>query len=256
MDGYRDSTGGIPWVTVICVGIVIAPALFVARVLLFPRHSPKMEQVVCMSNLRQMGLGMLQYIQDNDEMLPPRQTHDQTGKLISWRVLTYPYIKSKSVYQCSSNPVADKNGNDIERDGFSRSYAVNSTQGERGSGPFSDKFATGLSLDKIDHPESVIAAVESTSAFNDFNVVFPDACAQKTNGNASPGNLFSGHQGMTNVLYCNGHVKAQRPAALLGTNGKLSNSWTTDGKSFSPADQEKAKNVLEFSEKQNPMANP
>ncbi|MEO7719144.1 MAG: DUF1559 domain-containing protein [Capsulimonas sp.] len=221
----------------------------------FPHDHRKGRQVSCASNMRQIGLALQQYAQDNNNDLPLRQGRGADGSTVSWRVLLDPYVRSRSLYQCPSNPLARLNGqtpegNDIERDGFTRSYAVNSTSdGQQSFGPFADKFSRGYSLSKAAHPEALLAVVESTAAYNDFNVLKPEVFRWPASEKSLTGGLFCGHTGMTNVLFCDGHVKAKRPEALLGTSALGSNPWTADGAPFSPANQAKATSVIEYGAK-------
>ena len=55
---------------------------------------------ICMSNLKQLGLGMLQYVQDNDETYPPLAVA-ASGY---WAGSLQPYIKSWQIFQCPSDP--------------------------------------------------------------------------------------------------------------------------------------------------------
>ena len=48
---------------------------------------------VSMSNLKQLGLGLIQYTQDNDETLPPM------GNASAAKAALFPYIKSDSIFE-------------------------------------------------------------------------------------------------------------------------------------------------------------
>ncbi|BDI29677.1 hypothetical protein CCAX7_17280 [Capsulimonas corticalis] len=243
-------------ITWICLTVLIAIGVFAIFPLPdYPR--PKARQISCASNMKQIGLALLQYSQDNDEQLPPRQLREADGANVSWRVLIYPDMKDAALFRCPSNPVADsKSGmaNDSITDSdFSRSYAVNSaSDNARSFGPFSGKFPNGFPLRDAAHPESLLAVVESTAAYSDFNVLAPEIFRWPASEKSKTGNLFCGHQGRTNVLYCDGHVKIIRPAASLDALNGRPNPWTTDGAPFSPADRAKAAQVIEYGAKQYP----
>lgn len=197
----------------------------------------------CESNLKLLELGMIQYEQDYDQRLPLRQMN--APHLVSWRALIYPYLKSKTIYVCPSDPAAK--WPDVEQDGFMRSYAVNSSTGGNSGGPFSDNHPR-LALVYASTPASTIALVESTAAFNDFNPLFPAAFAQPTRQGYRTGHLFAGHQGMTNMMFLDGHCKSIKPDQLFPGNSLYGrrNPWTIDGSAFSPADQATAKSTLEY----------
>ena len=55
----------------------------------------------CQSNLKQVGLGILQYVQDYDEKYPMAT---YANNRTSWRSAIEPYIASVNVFQCPSNP--------------------------------------------------------------------------------------------------------------------------------------------------------
>ena len=56
----------------------------------------------CQSNLKHIGFGLLQYVRDYDNTLPPAR--NATG---GWIELTFPYIKSDQLFHCP----ADDSGN-------------------------------------------------------------------------------------------------------------------------------------------------
>ncbi|MCW3061748.1 MAG: prepilin-type N-terminal cleavage/methylation domain [Capsulimonas sp.] len=238
-----------------CAICALSAVIFYIVFPLPQRARPKARQISCLSNMRQIGLGLQQYAQDNNNDLPPRQGRIADGSVVSWRALIDPYTRSKGIYRCPSNPFAAWNdqapkGNDIEHDGFNRSYAVNSTSDHLHSfGPFSGKFPNGFPLSKAANPETLLAIVESTAAYSDFNVLNPQIFRWPASEDSKTGSLFCGHTGMTNVLFCDGHVRAKQPKDLLGSDALALNPWTTNGEPFSPASQAKATSVIEYGAK-------
>jgi len=77
-------------------------ALLVA--ILFPvfsRVREKGRQANCVSNLKQLGIGFAQYVQDNDEYYPMEAYNlNATGGTIVWPSLIYTYVKDQDVYKC------------------------------------------------------------------------------------------------------------------------------------------------------------
>ena len=109
--------------TLIELLIVIAIIAILAAILfpVFASAREKARQSACGSNLKQLGLATLQYVQDYDETYPQgiggwctpagsppcAWTSDYSG----WAGQLYPYVKSVNVFQCPSDtsvPVADK----------------------------------------------------------------------------------------------------------------------------------------------------
>jgi prepilin-type N-terminal cleavage/methylation domain-containing protein/prepilin-type processing-associated H-X9-DG protein len=115
--------------TLIELLVVIAIIAILAAILfpVFARARESARRASCMSNLKQIGLGIMQYVQDYDERYPMgwygtvTQTQpgtpgayfntcnpsscsgSGTGHFITWMDLIYPYVKSVQVFQCPSS---------------------------------------------------------------------------------------------------------------------------------------------------------
>ncbi len=91
--------------TLIELLVVIAVIALLAALLfpVFARAREKARQTSCMNNVRQITLGILQYIQDSDEILPPVAYEDDGGDEKDWLEITEPYMKSPQVYRCPSD---------------------------------------------------------------------------------------------------------------------------------------------------------
>lgn len=90
--------------TLIELLVVIAVISILAAILfpVFAKVREKARQTTCASNLKQLGLGILQYAQDNDESLIPGCYEGPQA----WGGRIYPYIKSQAVYQCPDDSTA------------------------------------------------------------------------------------------------------------------------------------------------------
>ncbi len=92
--------------TLIELLVVIAIIAILAAILfpVFAKAREKARQTTCLSNMKQLGLGFLQYQQDNDELYPigAKATTNNgpfsTGS--GWAGMIYPYVKSTGVYTC------------------------------------------------------------------------------------------------------------------------------------------------------------
>ncbi|HEX8551581.1 MAG TPA: DUF1559 domain-containing protein [Abditibacteriaceae bacterium] len=98
--------------TLIELLVVIAIIAILASILfpVFARAREGGRRSVCLSNMKQMGLGMLQYTQDYDERYPQGYFHlndsGGTGGYMHWTAMIQPYTKSFQLFVCPS----DKSG--------------------------------------------------------------------------------------------------------------------------------------------------
>jgi prepilin-type processing-associated H-X9-DG protein len=75
-------------VTVLGIGFL---CILLENPYLFSSPCGKPRQILCPNNLKRLGVGLLLYIQDNDERFPP--FHD-------WNQLINPYIKDRYCFFC------------------------------------------------------------------------------------------------------------------------------------------------------------
>jgi prepilin-type N-terminal cleavage/methylation domain-containing protein/prepilin-type processing-associated H-X9-DG protein len=89
--------------TLIELLVVIAIIAILAAILfpVFARAREKARQSSCLSNSKQIGLGMLMYAQDYDEMLP---MYAPTTYAYNWYHSIEPYIKNTQLFKCPSSP--------------------------------------------------------------------------------------------------------------------------------------------------------
>jgi len=163
----------------------------------------------CLSNEKQIGLGLLQYVQDNDEMLPNTAWANAPNQ--TWRTLLYPYIKSKQIFQCPDRPYQPD-----APDGLPVSYAANDSgvfeggAGSRGLATFAPPGAKPLALAEFDDPQYLIAVCEITGTSRyDFDAGEP------TIPGSGKEQIWAGHKGKSNLLLMDGHAKSFDPPQTL-----------------------------------------
>lgn len=96
--------------TLIELLVVIAIIAILAAILfpVFAQARAKARQTADLSNTKQMGLAIMQYVQDYDETFPPayyyRNDSDATGGYEHWSGLCQPYIKSLDLFKSPGDP--------------------------------------------------------------------------------------------------------------------------------------------------------
>lgn len=112
--------------TLIELLVVIAIIAILAAILfpVFARARENARKANCMSNLKQIGIAVMMYVQDYDETY---MVGESTTPLRYWYNVLDPYTKSKQVFICPDVGVAGNTGNNIGDDGlkFTNDYAWN-----------------------------------------------------------------------------------------------------------------------------------
>ncbi len=93
--------------TLIELLVVIAIVAILAAILfpVFARARENARRTSCLSNLKQLGLGTIQYAQDFDEKFPTiRNLVTGQSGFYSWDAAIMPYVKSEQVFMCPSVP--------------------------------------------------------------------------------------------------------------------------------------------------------
>ena len=88
--------------TLIELLVVIAIIAILAAILfpVFAQARDKARAAACLSNTKQLSLGVLLYGQDYDEILPVIGYNQQCRGRWQWQI--YPYVKNQSVFTCSN----------------------------------------------------------------------------------------------------------------------------------------------------------
>ncbi len=202
--------------TLIELLVVIAIIAILASILfpVFARARENARRSSCMSNLKQIGLGIMQYVQDYDGFFP--YVRVLSTPKINWGQSIYPYVKSTQIFQCPSNPQKDyANGMGSNGPGYPNapaSYAMNDRMG-------SVNFTAATvqpplheaGLDKS--AQKIMIAEDSPPTGTAPTPLYAYWDWGNTNGFETYG--FAGHLGTSNWLFFDGHVKSMRPTATL-----------------------------------------
>ena len=216
--------------TLIELLVVIAIIAILAAILfpVFARARENARRSSCSSNLKQIGLGIMQYAQDYDEKFPMRQ-YDGTsfGQAMSWRRTTLPYTKSTQLFTCPSNTATNASGialdsrtaqlaalpADQQTQIFRTSYACNGQ----------NMFIGGTApMDTTAQPLAALNDVAQTVLVAEENYGLAEMGFGYSAGSfALPILSFQGHLQTCNFLFADGHVKSLKPTAT----GTPVNMW-------------------------------
>jgi len=158
--------------TLIELLVVIAIIAILAAILfpVFAKVREKARQTSCLSNMKQIGLGFTQYIEDYDETWPAGyQSPTSYGNLgAGWAGCLQPYIKSAAVFHCPDDPTQNGtaagsiNGVAQTITTYPDSYALNVN--------FTTRFENGpATIARMNAPASTVALVEITGDLVDLN---------------------------------------------------------------------------------------
>ena len=216
--------------TLIELLVVIAIIAILAAILfpVFARARENARRASCQSNLKQIGLGILQYTQDYDESFPlavTGSTSTTSTPPVGWADSIQPYIKSTQLYQCPSEPTGPDP--DPMSTGYS-DYFYNVVLSRPGnvSGPNN----VSVSLSAVNNPTVTVMNGDGYAGSATFR---SDGIASSTTNNtAAPGGqnqiglVASGavavrHLDGCTVSFVDGHVKWYKAADIAQARANI-----------------------------------
>jgi prepilin-type N-terminal cleavage/methylation domain-containing protein/prepilin-type processing-associated H-X9-DG protein len=221
--------------TLIELLVVIAIIAILASILfpVFGRARENARRSSCQSNLKQIGLGILQYSQDYDEKYPMYRVGNWvSGKPYGWGDNIQPYVKSEQLLQCPSEPNSPPDASiilDRARQPGYTDYVYNVCLGSSPQSNANDASGSGISLSAVQNPSSVMMAIDGKKDGSTVGAAVGNngSARMATRGGGINGFAVSAnfdtdrHLAGANLLFSDGHVKWQK-----GQEGKT-DSWST-----------------------------
>lgn len=226
--GIHNGFTLIELLVVIAIIALLAAILFPA----FARARENARRATCQSNLKQLGMGFLQYAQDYDEHFPV-----SIGAYYGygWSGQIYPYVKSTQVFTCPSDATQPSSGSVM-------SYAYSEAIPDAASNGLGGSYgANGGALSAFTETPRTVMLYEITGCSGDPTATSASATtswfgwgepgapvytnASGTLGDTATGNLgnlpanatypsIPRHFDGANYLLADGHVKYLTPAAV------------------------------------------
>ncbi len=235
--------------TLIELLVVIAIIAILAAILfpVFAQAREKARQTSCLSNMKNIVLAEIMYVQDYDETLPRIRNYNMPLVTPKWawgiQDSLAPYVKNDDVWKCPSDSIQR---DDCDTDGYGKPISYSFTHGGNsdpwncfGLHGYYASWQNSLSLAQIGAPADTISMFElwTTASYTQGYAYWRYRTFEAANYSSSGGDFaqypkvvsatwcsaspgagrfaIGSHSQMANYAFIDGHVKALRPKSLL-----------------------------------------
>jgi len=167
--------------TLIELLVVIAIIAILAAILfpVFQKVRENARRTACLSNLKQIGLAVTQYYQDNDEKGP--NGADPYGRCSGWAWEVYTYVKSTAAFHCPDDSNVGQNASSF---GMNANLAIQGTTGLQDS-------ANGLAISQFNSPAKTVLLFETANS-RQYDITDPSGDKTDTATKAKSDNCYNG----------------------------------------------------------------
>ncbi len=181
--------------TLIELLVVIAIIAILAAILfpVFARARENARRSSCQSNLKQIGLGTMQYAQDYDEKILPNYLPAGASNQM-WSYIVQPYVKSNQLFNCPSYSAFTYNGEPFVETlsyGMNPAFEPNTIRSLASIGKVSETVYVTDGTAFRARPEGYVFGAATTDRLVDYR-----------------------HLETAAVLFLDGHVKSMRKGSL------------------------------------------
>jgi prepilin-type N-terminal cleavage/methylation domain-containing protein/prepilin-type processing-associated H-X9-DG protein len=202
--------------TLIELLVVIAIIAILAAILfpVFSQAKAAAKATSCLSNTKQLALGVLMYVGDNDGTLPP----DQNDAYVTWPDLVNLYVKNTQIRACPSDAVTELNSY-----GLNQSIFIDDTD-------FLPNPPPSAATESLLQTPSATLLLGEVGSMNDlqtpkpngFKMVAPD----DDEDDPTESRPIARHFGRVNLAFFDGHSKGMHLNQFYGNSTGVGMSFT------------------------------